>query len=176
MTAVAQWSGPLTLAVEPGEGFGDQITREVGQGYKYSLPACADCNFTGRDWYLFVGWAVNGNESDLKQPTDTITISENTVVTAIWDRPEYNVTFDSNGGSEVREQSRLRGTRAIKPDDPTLEGRTFKGWYVDDELFDFETPITGDITLTAMWCGPWGALQKRIDAAAEARPSPWTTI
>ena len=43
---------------------------------------------------------------------------------------------------------------AIKPEDPTLEGSWFLGWYGDKELtkeFDFTSPITNDTEVYAKW-------------------------
>ena len=169
MTAVAQWSAPLIVTLVPGEGSGEPISVETSLGEKYPLPVYTDCNFTEPEWYLFEGWAVNGDETDLKQPLDPVTIETDTRVTAIWERPQFTVTFDSNGGSKVDGQRPLRGAHVFRPDaDPTREGFTFKDWYLDNEPFDFEnTPITEDITLTAVWLNPWETLQARIDAAAD---------
>ena len=64
------------------------------------------------------------------------------------------VTFNANGGSEVAPQVVERGRTATKPDDPTLEGSWFSGWYGDSGLtkeFDFTTPITADTTVYAKW-------------------------
>lgn len=55
----------------------------------------------------------------------------------------YTVSFEVNG-SEVLSQSVEEGSCAGQPDAPTPKGYTFTGW-----LFDFSTPITGDITVTA---------------------------
>ena len=63
----------------------------------------------------------------------------------------YIVNFDSNGGSPVHYIAVERNDLAIKPEDPTREGYTFAGWYYNDELFDFSTPIKGDIELEARW-------------------------
>lgn len=67
---------------------------------------------------------------------------------------EYTVTFDSKGGSEVEEQTVVKGKKATEPEDPTREGYTFEGWYLDlddKEEFDFDTKITKNITLYAKW-------------------------
>ena len=58
--------------------------------------------------------------------------------------PTHTVSFDSNGGSEVAPQEVADGFTAIKPKDPILPGYEFAGWD-----FDFDTPITEDITIYA---------------------------
>ena len=62
----------------------------------------------------------------------------------------YTVTFQSEGGSEVASQIRAN-TPAARPADPTNEGYTFIGWYNGESEWDFETPVTADLTLTAKW-------------------------
>ena len=63
----------------------------------------------------------------------------------------YTVTFDSNGGSEITSRRVGENGSVIKPTDPTREGYTYLGWYLNGEEFDFNTKITSDITLTARW-------------------------
>ena len=60
------------------------------------------------------------------------------------------VTFQSDGGSEVASQIRAN-TPAARPADPTKEGYTFIGWYNGESEWDFETPVTANLTLTAKW-------------------------
>ena len=62
----------------------------------------------------------------------------------------YTVTFQSEGGSEVASQIRAN-TPADQPADPTKEGYTFIGWYKGESKWNFETPVTADLTLTAKW-------------------------
>ncbi len=64
------------------------------------------------------------------------------------------VSFESNGGSAVSSQSVKEGTSVAKPSDPTRTGYSFAGWYKDEactQEYDFETPVTDDITLYAKW-------------------------
>ena len=61
------------------------------------------------------------------------------------------VTFDSNGGSEVSSQDILKDSTATEPLTPIKEDCTFEGWYNGDTLYDFSTPVTENITLTAKW-------------------------
>ena len=46
------------------------------------------------------------------------------------------------------------GEKAVKPADPTKSGYVFDGWYADaafSAAFDFDTPITADVTVYAKW-------------------------
>lgn len=62
------------------------------------------------------------------------------------------VSFDTDGGTEIPDQSIISGGKATKPADPTKTGYTFEGWY-EDELFttafDFTAAITEDTTIFA---------------------------
>ena len=65
----------------------------------------------------------------------------------------FTVTFDSNGGSPVNSQRIQEGSRVSRPVTPTKEGFEFGGWFIGDTdtLYDFETPVTGNITIKAKW-------------------------
>ena len=62
------------------------------------------------------------------------------------------VTFLSDGESAAPSQIRAN-TPATRPADPTKEGYTFIGWYNGESEWNFETPVTADLTLTAKWQG-----------------------
>ncbi len=62
------------------------------------------------------------------------------------------VTFNSDGGTPVEGAKVLSGQKVAKPtDDPTKSGHTFTGWYLGDEKYNFDTPVTAPLTLTAKW-------------------------
>ena len=67
------------------------------------------------------------------------------------------VEFDSNGGSPITSQIIESGDCALSPEDPSLYGYIFKGWFTDDGTFlnewDFADPVTEDMTLYAKWEG-----------------------
>ena len=66
----------------------------------------------------------------------------------------YSVTFKSNGGSSVSNQTVSKGGMAAKPSDPTRDGYTFTGWYTDQactKAYDFNTAVTQSFTLYAGW-------------------------
>ena len=50
-------------------------------------------------------------------------------------RTKYMLVFNSNGGTEVKSIIAYAGDPITKPDDPTKEGYTFQGWYLDDDTF-----------------------------------------
>ena len=63
----------------------------------------------------------------------------------------HTVTFDTDGGNTIEDQTVVDGEAAVAPVVPTKEGYTFAGWYLDGVAYDFETPVTADITLVAKW-------------------------
>lgn len=67
------------------------------------------------------------------------------------DGAEYKVEFDANGGTGVNAQYVAKGELATAPADPTREGYTFLGWFHNEDLFDFDTPIKGAMVLVAHW-------------------------
>ncbi|MCR4429640.1 MAG: InlB B-repeat-containing protein [Tepidanaerobacteraceae bacterium] len=75
-------------------------------------------------------------------------------VTINRDIAQHTVSFEENGGSEVADQTVNHNERAAEPAEPTRIGYTFEGWYADEGLtvpYDFDAPVTGDITLYAKW-------------------------
>ncbi len=106
-----------------------------------------------KDGYNFVGWSTADDTEAEYQAGGTINnVSANTTLYAVWEAiPTYTVTFDSDGGSAVTEQTIENGKTATKPNDPTKAGHTFIGWHNGDTEFDFSTQITGDIELKAKW-------------------------
>lgn len=63
----------------------------------------------------------------------------------------YTVSFDSDGGNHIDSQSIEEGKTATKPNNPIKTNFSFDGWYIENVLFDFSTPITADLTLKAKW-------------------------
>ena len=98
-----------------------------------------------RSGYTFDKWTLDGEEYNFATlVTDDITL------VATW-LENFTVTFDSDGGSAVVAQEIADGSTATAPTDPTKDGYTFNEWYNGETLFNFATPITSDITLTAHW-------------------------
>ncbi|MEA4954835.1 MAG: InlB B-repeat-containing protein [Pseudoflavonifractor sp.] len=65
-----------------------------------------------------------------------------------------SVTFDTKGGSTVPTQDIEIGTTVTEPAPPTQAGYEFSGWYADEActiFYDFNTPVSNDITIYAKW-------------------------
>ena len=110
-------------------------------------------NESGRSFGVISGGTFNGkvtNKNDISDsPEETpAKISGGTFNGEVIGA--YTVTFQSKGGSEVASQIRAN-TPAAQPDNPTKEGHTFIGWYNGESEWDFETPVTTGLILTAKW-------------------------
>lgn len=110
-------------------------------------------NESGRSFGVISGGTFNGkvtNKNDISDsPEETpAKISGGTFNGEVIGA--YTVTFQSEGGSEVASQIRAN-TPATRPADPTKEGHTFIGWYNGESEWNFETPVTEKLTLTAKW-------------------------
>lgn len=85
---------------------------------------------------------------------DTITAGEYIIPFGQPNVPIYRtVIFDSNGGTSVLTQTVFDGALITSPA-TTRVGYTFAGWYTSTDFtteFDFNTPITSDMTLHAKW-------------------------
>ena len=82
--------------------------------------------------------------------TYTITVIKKDVV-----NEEFEVVFESNGGSPVNKVKVVEGQLLSKPADPTRNGYIFSGWTKDanlQNLWNFTTDkVTQNLTLYAKW-------------------------
>ena len=64
----------------------------------------------------------------------------------------FAVTFDRGDGTKTEPKLVPWNDKVPRPtSDPEKSGHTFIGWYLGDALYDFNTPITAPLTLTARW-------------------------
>ncbi|MBR6029987.1 MAG: right-handed parallel beta-helix repeat-containing protein [Clostridia bacterium] len=127
---------------------------------QYLLPACA---FTAPEGMRFREWSVKIGDAEavLKAAGEAITLSADTVLTAVWELV-YTVTFSANGGSGTMEAIQvLPGTAWTLPVcafDPPAETMEFLQWLVAVGSGSVtlknagETvQVTADTSVTAMW-------------------------
>ncbi|MCW2795212.1 InlB B-repeat-containing protein, partial [Nocardioides sp.] len=96
--------------------------------------------------YTFADWYDGPTLYDFTDP-----ITGATALKAHWTKNSYTVSFDSNGGSAVSDQSVVYGTSAAEPPSPTRNAYTFAGWYDGQTNYDFTHPVTGATALQAHW-------------------------
>lgn len=104
--------------------------------------------------YIFAGWykeAALINQWDLTN--DVVTSA--TTLFAKWKVVQYEVTFNTNGGSGIPSQMVDINMKINEPTIPIKQGYTFGGWYKEATLtngWDFKKDtITGKTTLFAKW-------------------------
>ena len=133
-------------------GFPTPDEQHVKSGEKAVLPV--EPTLKG---YTFAFWYLGEDEQNATAYDFDTPVTENITLTAKWNINKYTVTFNSYGGTPVPPAQEVEyGLTAIKPADPTLKGYTFAFWYLgEDEQnateYDFDTPVTENITLTAKW-------------------------
>ena len=138
--------------------FGSETPTAVNDGktnYGY------DFNVKTNDGYqLASDLKVIYNGEDVTSTVDIMKASWGAYVTvdlgkAIGTPVVYTITFNSNDGTSVAPQNVNAGEKLTEPTPaPTREGFTFDGWYEDSAFskkFDFNTPITDNMTLYAKW-------------------------
>ena len=65
---------------------------------------------------------------------------------------EHTVTFDpAYEGANATQVKVIEGQKVAEPEAPTREGYEFLGWLNGTEPYDFDAPVTSDLTLTASW-------------------------
>ncbi len=166
ITLVAEWE-KLCVVTFNSNG-GSEVATQYIENNKYaSFP-----QGVSKQYHNLVGWKLNGETFDFVNTP----ITEDITLVADWAIYTYEVNFDSNGGTAVPTQYIAHGSKVTMPTDPTRDGYFFCGWYrisfVPDfgggkrfdtkaigkgnysyEVveYDFETPVTEDMVLTAVW-------------------------
>ena len=119
----------------------------VNEGAKATKPADPT-----KEGHTFIGWYVG----DAEYKFDSA-VTADVTVKAKWEKnappapTTFTVEFDADGGSAVEPQTVNEGATAEKPVDPTKTGFTFVGWYAGETEYNFDTPVTADVNLKAVW-------------------------
>lgn len=156
-TFYARWNvNPYELTIHYTDTDSTSKPYDYGTTIKLDIPQ--------RDGYTFDGWIVQTEDDKIEAPTLNLNQNlqyeftmpaSNVTLTAKWLKDAYTVTF--NGMEHELDIVRInvkRNTPVDKPADPVDDGYTFHGWYTDKDCttaFDFNTPITADMTLYAKW-------------------------
>ncbi len=81
----------------------------------------------------------------------------------------YNVSYDTDGGSEIATTGVLTGGATVAPTAPTKAGYTFEKWTLNEVDYTFGTVHTENITLKAVWTkNTLGATLKSMIVSADS--------
>ena len=121
----------------------------------------------------FTGWTFGGR--NVFSGTTYASLASNDTVmsitlTAQWTALTCAVRFDTNGGSTVQAQNVAYGGKAQEPAVPTKPGYTFAGWHLNGEAYNFTSPVTEDMTLTAQWTVNRYTISFNTDGGSEVTP------
>ena len=101
-----------------------------------------------KEGYIFLNWQKNGIEYNKSNP-----ITEDITLIATWVKEPtppnmHTVTFDFGALKKTKTVDDGK-TIEMPKEEPKKDKHEFIGWYYQDKLYDFSTPIYEDITLTA---------------------------
>lgn len=140
-----------------GGTFSTSVAQYVTEDLKYELN-----NGNAFTYYPTLSAALANAESGAVINDLTEEGSEDPISVAI-------VTFDPGNGDKDWSVTLISGNTVARPDAPSRAGYRFTGWYVDGYEYDFDTPVTRDITITAGWkkIGSTGSTEPTYVAALE---------
>ncbi|WP_400204061.1 InlB B-repeat-containing protein [Candidatus Methanomassiliicoccus intestinalis] len=151
-----------TIAVEGITKNSYTVTIPTGDGYTIT-PATTTVNYDDSFTFTFTldeayskssyiikvngsSVSLNKNQYIIENVRSDINISVEGV-----EKNTYTVTFDYDNGSAALTQRITHGDKVTKPNDPTKAGHTFTGWQSNGTVYDFNSEVVTDITLTAVW-------------------------
>ncbi|MBR7042483.1 MAG: InlB B-repeat-containing protein, partial [Bacilli bacterium] len=153
LTLYAVWSAnTYTISYNENGGSGAPSSQTKRHGETATLSSTKPT----RTGYTFLGWNTSKTSATANSsyaPGKTYGTNADLTLYAVWSINKYTVKFDSDGGSAVSNQTVNYNGKATKPNNPTKTGYTFKEWRLSGSTsaYDFNTSVTKDITLKAVW-------------------------
>lgn len=139
ITLVANWIPIYTVTFNANGGSPTPVAQQVLSGQTATQPTAPT-----RSNYAFKGWLLNNQAYNFSTP-----VTSNITLTASWN-PIYTVTFNTDGGSPVPAVQHVEnGQKATQPTNPSKDTCTFQQWTLNGNAYNFNTAVTGNITLVA---------------------------
>ena len=140
----------VKVSYDANGGSGTMEGKTMKKGSTYKLLANG---FTAPKNQKFKAWEIDGKEV---APNTDITVSEDTVVKAIWQDIEVKVSYDANGGSgTMAEKTMKKGStyKLLANGFTAPKNQKFKAWQVNGKEVAAGTEITvdKDIVIKAIW-------------------------
>jgi oligopeptide transport system substrate-binding protein len=147
MTLYAKWT-PNTYTVTYLDHEGNTI-HTVNVTYPNSRGSYEP---SSRDGYEFDGWFSDQSLSLSVTSSEIITSNLTLYPRFVEIIPEvYTISFESNGGTLVFEQTYTDGDLFVSPTSPRKANYQFDQWLHDSLPFEEGTPVTSSLTLQATW-------------------------
>lgn len=136
----------------------------IASGTKLTAGQIPAVNADGK--YSFTGWLGSDGKTYSNSDILALAITSNMTFTAQYKKDSgsggggggggttyYTLRYESNGGTEYKDERYARNTVVELDKVPTREGYTFTGWYADEELTEriTETKMTSNKTVYAGW-------------------------
>ena len=148
MTKVYHIMGYPVITFETGEGSDVPSYTGTKSAYNASAGKPADPTMEG---YNFGGWF---KDADCEQPFDwDSSVIAHTTLYAKWDIKTYTVVYDlAQGTGDIESPVTVEHGKTLQiPATPERDGFIFMGWQLNGADWDFTKPVTGDMTLVAVW-------------------------
>lgn len=136
--------------------------------------------------YTFKGWATSANSSTIAYTAGAkYTANASVTLYAVWSTTttvtEYDVVYNTNGGSNVSSQVKTKGVAlTLRSTIPTKTGYTFKGWGLSEDATTVSYAAgasytkDADIVLYAIWT-PWThTVQFNVNGGTGTVPTSFT--
>ena len=119
-------------------------------GGSFYKPVRTECHVSGGTYY---GGLTMGKDAKLSgKPVNTGTVINDKTNIPNPNSTPVTVTYKYGKLDGIYAKQIVQaGEKAIEPDVPSRQGYQFTDWYLDDTKYDFNTAVTGDMTLTAQW-------------------------
>jgi uncharacterized protein YhfF len=148
----------FTVTFAPGTGGSGSMSPET---YAAGANQALTANGFTNPGYNFAGWSTTGpNGPEVYYNQDTITITANVTLTALWTPAYFTVTFapgTGGSGSMSPETYAAGANQALTANGFTNPGYNFAGWSTTgpngpEVYYNQDTiTITANVTLTALW-------------------------
>ena len=113
-------------------------------------PVTTECHVSGGTYYGGLTMEKNAKLSGQPMNTGTVINDKTNIPNPNGTPVTVTYAYGALGGTYAT-QIVQTDEKAIEPDVPSRQGYQFTGWYLDDTKYDFNTAVTGDMTLTAKW-------------------------
>lgn len=192
VTLYAVWqANTYTIKYNANGGTGAPSAQTKTHGTTLTLsstkPTRASVNDDGKTTtYTFKGWATSSDATSASYTAGAkYTANASVTLYAVWSTTttvtQYDVIYNTNGGSGVSSQVKKKGTAlTLRTTIPTKNGYTFKGWGLSEDATTVSYAsgasytTDADIILYAIWT-PWThTVQFNLNGGTGTLPSSFT--